>query len=196
MRTHAAASQPSRPSDSGAERAPDEAGELGFDEIYERWFHEVMRWSRAFGGLDSDLEDLVQEVFVVVRRKLNQFDGRNLPGWLYRITQRTVSDYRRRAWFRRLFRPQTYVLEEVVDPALSPLEAAERREAERILASVLSRLSPTRRSAFILFEIEGYSGEEIARLENIPVKTVYTRLHYARKDFFAMLQKQRDTKRR
>lgn len=190
MRTHAAASEdPRAANESSGDAPPSQPFDLGFDAIYERWFHEVMRWSRAFGGLDADLEDLVQEVFLVVRRKLDRFDGRNLPGWLYRITQRTVSDYRRRAWFRRLIQPPAHGLEAVVDPGQGPLESAERRQAERILSAVLSKLSPTRRSAFILFEIEGYSGEEIARLENIPVKTVYTRLHYARKDFFRILRK-------
>lgn len=149
----------------------------------------MSRWTRAFGGLDADLDDLVQEVFIVVRRKLERFDGENLPGWLYRITQRTVSDYRRRAWFRRFWQPPSF--ETLVDPGLSPLEAAERRQAERRLAEVLSQMSTAHRSAFILFEIEGYSGEEIALLENVPVKTVYTRLHYARKDFMSRLEKQR-----
>jgi RNA polymerase sigma-70 factor (ECF subfamily) len=74
-------------------------------------------------------------------------------------------------------------LEEVVDPAPNPERHAERRDAERILVQLLSKLSPVRRTAFILFEIEGYSGDEIAELEGVPVKTVYTRLHYARKDF-------------
>ena len=47
---------------------------------------------------------------------------------------------------------------------------------------VLDRMSPLRRTAFMLFEIEGYSGEEIAELEQIPLATVYTRLHHARRD--------------
>ena len=172
----------------GAERRPPVLlGESAFDAIYSEWFHEVSRWVRAFGGLDADLDDLVQEVFLVVRRKLGSFDGRNLPGWLYRITQRTVSDYRRRAWFRRYFQPRGRVLEEVIDPAPNPEHQAQRRDAERILVNLLGKLTPARRAAFILFEIEGYSGEEIAKLEGVPVKTVYTRLHYARKDFFRLV---------
>jgi len=168
-----------------AEPAP---SPVDFDEIYSRWFHEVSRWVRAFGGLDADLDDLVQEVFLVVRRKLSHFDGKNLPGWLYRIAQRTVSDYRRRAWFRRFFQPERQAFEQVVDPAPSPESNVERRDAERIVVGVLSKMSPTRRTAFILFEIEGYTGDEIAELEGVPVKTVYTRLHYARKDFCRLVE--------
>jgi len=158
---------------------------LDFEEVYEAWFHEVSRWARAFGGLDADLDDLTQEVFLVVRRKLDQFDGRNLPGFLYRIAQKTVSDYRRRAWFRRFWSGRRPPLELVPDGGADPSARVERREAQQLLVKIVSKLSPVRQRAFILYEIEGYTGEEIAELEGVPVNTVYTRLHHARRDFFA-----------
>jgi RNA polymerase sigma-70 factor, ECF subfamily len=158
---------------------------LDFDQVYEEWFHEVSRWARAFGGLDADLDDLTQEVFVVVSRKLDRFDGQNLGGFLYRITQKTVSDYRRRSWFRRYWSGRRPALELVADRGPDPAAGAERREAEQLLKQILARISPVRRSAFILYEIEGYSGEEISELEGVPVGTVYTRLHHARRDFLA-----------
>jgi len=70
---------------------------LDFAAVYARWFHDVSHWARALGGPEADCEDLAQEVFLIVRRKLSDFDGRNLAGWLYRITARTVRDHRRRA---------------------------------------------------------------------------------------------------
>src|SRR5438874_2014245 len=83
---------------------PGARAELGrdarFREIYERWFDDVVGWLYALGAPMSDTEDLAQEIFLVVRRKLNRFDGGNLAGWLYRISQLTVRDHRRRAWFR------------------------------------------------------------------------------------------------
>lgn len=169
---------------------------LTFEEVYSEWFHEVSRWARALGGLSADLDDLTQDVFLVVRRKLDDFDGGNLRGWLYRITQRTVRDYRRGAWFRRILsrkstRPtETSPLPQVLAP--DPSELFERREAEVLLARLLDRMSEKRRVTFILFEIEGYSGEEIAELEGIPVNTVWTRLYHARKDFFSLLGKAQD----
>jgi RNA polymerase sigma-70 factor (ECF subfamily) len=176
-----------------AELIPETSGRggalpLDFDQVYEAWFHEVCRWVRAFGGLDADLDDLAQEVFLVVSRKLDQFDGQNLGGFLYRITQRTVSDYRRRAWFRRFWSGRRPPLELVVDGRPDPSASAERQEAERLLCRIVSQLSPVRRAAFILYEIEGYSGEEIAQLEGVPVGTVYTRLHHARRDFLAAVE--------
>src|SRR4051812_35137356 len=76
---------------------------FAFEKVYEMWFARVCRWLRALGGPQSDVEDLAQEVFVVVRRKLPEFDGENLPAWLYRISARTASDARRRSWFKHLF---------------------------------------------------------------------------------------------
>src|SRR5262245_15554305 len=73
-----------------------------FRDIYERWFGDVVRWIYALGVPSSDSEDLAQEIFLVVRRKLDRFDGGNLAGWLYRIAQLTVRDHRRRAWFKNL----------------------------------------------------------------------------------------------
>lgn len=166
------------------QRAPgtEVEGELAFDVVYSTHFRHVTRWARALGGMDADVDDISQEVFLVVRRKLPQFSGPSLSAWLYGITRRTVSDYRRRAWVRRLL-GGSRVSEDSHEPQLTAADPYERIEAQRILGSVLAKLSPIRRAAFVLFEIEGYSGEEIAELEQIPLATVYTRLHHARRDF-------------
>jgi RNA polymerase sigma-70 factor, ECF subfamily len=162
-----------------------------FEAVYDRWFDDVSRWVRAFGGLDADLDDLVQEVFLIVRRKLPKFDDRNLAGWLYRITQRTVRDYRRRAWFRRALLKRDGDRPETGSSDPDPSQVLERREAERFLVQILAKMSASRRTAFILFEIEGYTGEEIAALEEVPVNTVWTRLHHARRDFYALIDQAR-----
>ena len=159
---------------------------LDFTRVYEAWFEPCLRWLRALGIPDADLEDVGQEVFVVVRRKLDAFDGDKLPAWLYRIATRTASDHRRRAWFRRLWTRGSRVdLDGVPSGVAGPSELYERREAERLLDRVLAKMSEKRRAAFALFEIEGYSGEEIATLLDVPVATVWTRLHHARKEFLA-----------
>lgn len=158
---------------------------LTFEQVYSSSFNDVARWIRALGGLPADVEDLTQEVFLVVRRKLSGFDGRNLRGWLYRIAQRTVRDYRRRAWFRRVFlgggsAPDHY---DTASTDADPSDLFERKEAEGLLRGLLGQMSEVRRTTFILFEIEGYSGEEIAEMQGIPLNTVWTRLHHARKEF-------------
>ncbi len=162
----------------------------GFDQLYRLHFGDVCRWARALGGFSADVEDIAQEVFLVARRKLESFDGRHPRAWLYGITRRTVSDYRRRAWVRRVLHPIESLFQ-LADGEPGPGEHLQRRQAEKALADILDGMSAVRRAAFVLYEIEGYSGEEIAELEGIPVKTVYTRLHHARKDFLAQVARLR-----
>jgi RNA polymerase sigma-70 factor (ECF subfamily) len=166
------------------------AGEaaLDFESVYVAHFHHVARWARALGGLDADVDDLTQDVFLVVRRRLGDYRGPSMKAWLYGITKKTVSDYRRRAWLRRWLGGQTRSLDDSNEArALSAPDRSEHWEARRILSRVLERMTPLRRSAFVLFEIEGYSGEEIAEMEQIPVATAYTRLHHARKDYLRLV---------
>lgn len=161
---------------------------LDFEHIYVEHFHHVCRWARALGGLDADLDDLAQEVFLVVRRRLGDYRGPSLRAWLYGITRKTVSDYRRRAWLKRLLAGVTRSLETTPELHDEPAaDAYEMADAERVMTQVLRRMSPVRRAAFVLFEIEGYTGQEIAELEQIPVATAYTRLHHARKDFLRLV---------
>lgn len=67
------------------------------------------------------------------------------------------------------------------------MEALEARERRDVLDGILGRMSDKRRATFVLFEVEGYSGDEIAQIQSLPVKTVWTRLHHARKDFLRMV---------
>jgi RNA polymerase sigma-70 factor (ECF subfamily) len=165
--------------------APDD-----FGAIYDVWFEDVSRWVRALGAQDADRDDIVQEVFMVVRRRLRAFDGTNVAGWLYRITRRQVRDFRRRSWVKHIFTNRRVENpDELPDDVKSPAAAAEQGENRRILQTILDRIPESRRSAFVLFEIEGLSGEEIARVQGIPVNTVWTRLHVARKEFLALAAK-------
>ncbi len=74
-----------------------------FRTLYDAWFADVARWVRALGAPASDQDDLVQEVFVVVHRRLLDFDGENIAGWLYRIAAHQVRDHRRLRWIRHIF---------------------------------------------------------------------------------------------
>lgn len=181
----------------GDEDRADSSTRLELRVVYDEWLAEVLRWARALGAAESDLDDVAQEVFVVVQRKLAAFDGRNLPGWLYCITARTVSDHRRRAWFRNLFRSRAEApVDDLPGTSRSADDALAGQEDRALVWRLVDRLSPKRRAAFVLFEIEGYSGEEIARLQGIPVATVWTRLHHARRDFLAMVERLQQEEKR
>ena len=164
-----------------------------FQEIYEGWFDEVVRWLYALGAPAADREDLAQEIFLVVRRNLRQFDGGNLAGWLYRIAQLTVRDHLRRSWFKNLvLRRQEIDLSKMPHAAASPARNYEEAEARRQFQRMTAKMSEKLRTTFVLFEVEGYSGEEIARIQDIPLGTVWTRLHKARKEFWKLVREQHE----
>lgn len=159
--------------------AGDHPRELGAEEVYELHADFVWRTLQHLGVRDADLEDLGQEVFVTVHRRLFSFDGRSkLTTWLFGICLNLVQRHRRRAYFRL---EQSHAEPpERVDPH-TPEDRYAGEEARVRLERLLDNLSPERRATFLLFEIEGVSCEEIAELTAVPVGTVYSRLHLARK---------------
>ena len=148
----------------------------------------MARWIRALGGPSADQDDLIQEVFVVVYRRLHDFDGRNLAGWLYRITAHQVRDYRRLVWIKYIFRRSVALSSEVPSARPTPIMMLETRERERNLERLLAKLSDPLRAAFVLFEIEGYTAEEISEMQSVPTNTVRARIHRARKKMTALLE--------
>jgi RNA polymerase sigma-70 factor (ECF subfamily) len=106
--------------------------------------------------------------------------------WLYGITLNVVRRARRRARIKRLFeRNESAEREE----AVATLDRAEVSEAHRLAYAVLEKLSQKHREVFVLSEFEGLSCEEIARIADCKVETVWSRLHYARKEFAERLRK-------
>ena len=161
---------------------------LSFDAVYHGYFRQVVGWMRAMNVPAGDMEDAAQEVFLVVRRKLSRFDGDNLAGWLFRIADLTARNYRRLAWFKHLFTRASS--EDPCDAwplSGTPALTLEQKEDQHALAHMLERMSAKRRETLILFEVEGYSGQEIAALQGVPIKTVWTRLHHARRDLLAQV---------
>src|SRR5207253_9670171 len=135
------------------------------------------RWLRAMGGPEDELEDMAQEVFLVVRQRLVDFDGANMRGWLYRIARNVARNYRRRHFFRQLFsRRYASSMTRPTGARDCPGRQLDESEARRIAAAALGRIGEKKRVAFVLYELEGYSSEEIARLEGVPEATVRTRL--------------------
>ncbi len=156
--------------------------ELTFQAVYDRWFLDVSRWVRALGAREADRDDLVQDIFLVVHRRLSDFDGQNVAGWLYQIARRKVRDHRRLLWVKQLFGNSSVSL---VDGTLiterSPLQELETKQKRELLTELLDKLNADQCAAFTLFEIEGNSGEEIAAIQGVPINTVWARIHKARK---------------
>jgi RNA polymerase sigma-70 factor (ECF subfamily) len=169
---------------------------LDLRRLYEEQADFVRRTVIRLGGPRTDVDDLVQDVFIVALRKGSTFEGRSAPRtWLYGIAIKVVGAARRRARIRELFGLRSAVMDSV--ERRTPEDLFERREASRTVYEVLDRIAEKKRTVFILFELEGLSGEEIALVVGCPLKTVWTRLHHARREFVGLLEKrQRDEARR
>jgi len=172
------------------------APSLEFRVIYERWFSEVSRWIRAMGGPEAEREDLVQDVFLVVHRRLRDFDGQNVAGWLYQIARHRVRDFRRLLWVRHLLLGGVPLSESLSKGGASPADSLETNEKRVLLERLLGKLNESERAAVVLFEIDGYSGEEIAEIQGVPVNTVWARIHKARKKLKASLAKHESKEQR
>lgn len=162
-----------------------------FEEIYQRWSPVVARWVAALGGTRADVEDLTQDTFVIVGRRLDAFDGQNLPAWLYCITRSVVRDHRRRAWFKHL-RVGLGTDADRIASSSTPALHLEHKQCRQRLWHLLGRMSAAKREAIILFEIEGHSGQEVASLLNVSINTVWTRLHHARIELNDLVREERE----
>lgn len=143
---------------------------------------------QRLGAPESALDDLFQEVFVVVHRQIAGFEGRSkLTTWLFAICTRVVTAHRRRAHVRK------EVAE--LDPQTphdhpSPEQQVADEELRAQLQRILGAMDPTRRATLVMFELEGLSCEEIAEMTEVPLGTVYSRLHHARKEFVSCMGKE------
>jgi RNA polymerase sigma-70 factor, ECF subfamily len=169
-----------------------------FDQVYAETFPSVWRTARRLGVVESAVDDVVQEVFVTVYRRLDQFEGRcALKTWVFGILMRVVNNYRRTRRRKGAAHATSSVVGDpdvVVDVGADPLELASRSEAGRILHQLLEKLDESKAAVFVLAEIEGMSVPEIAEATDTNVNTVYSRLRAARKEFERAL-KQRALRR-
>jgi RNA polymerase sigma-70 factor, ECF subfamily len=161
-----------------------------FESAYRAHAKTVARWAARLLGPGGDCEDVVQDVFLVVRRKLPQFRGEaELTTWLNEITVRVVQDWRkRRRWWSwvtgRGHSPSRGQLRLEITPQAEmpqdPQALLEAREHAQLLYRILDELGEVYRTTFILFELEGLSGERIAEITGTRVGTVWVRLSRAR----------------
>lgn len=156
---------------------------LDADALYRAHAEFVARFLLRLGAVGQDVPDLIQEVFLVAHRRGGFTLGRAKPTtWLAEISFRVLSD-RRKKTRRKLEDADTDSVTVAPSRRGSPGETAEQRQALARVQQALDTLTPEKRAVFVLFELEGESCDAIANGLGIPVGTVYSRLHSARKDF-------------
>jgi RNA polymerase sigma-70 factor (ECF subfamily) len=134
------------------------------------------------------IDDAVQDVFIVVHRRLPDFDGRApLRAWIAGIAQRVAVRYARTE-LRAHRRAEVYLPPGGRRP---PDEELEAQRAVTLVDALLARLSADQREVFVLADVEGFSAPEIAATLGIKLGTVYSRLHTARERFASELERWR-----
>jgi RNA polymerase sigma-70 factor (ECF subfamily) len=165
-----------------------------FDSVYADHVDFVWRSVRRLGVPEARADDAVQDVFVVVYRRLSDFEGRSaIRTWLFGVARRVSSDYRRRA--QKQTRDESLALDPTQPPA-SPLDNAVASQATRSLYELLDTLSDDQRQVFVLAELEEMSAPQIAEATGAKLNTVYSRLRLARAAFNQAVERMAARQRR
>ena len=157
-----------------------------FDEVYAQHAPFVWRILRTFGVAEAQIEDAVQDVFVVVHRRLREWQGRaQVTTWLFAIARRVASSYRRRGG--------AHPTEELVDEHEAEADtfaAMSRAQAAATVVNILQQLDEDKRAVFALVELEQLTVPEVARMLDINLNTAYSRLRLARAAFELAVREQ------
>jgi RNA polymerase sigma-70 factor (ECF subfamily) len=156
---------------------------MNFRGIYDEHFPFVWRSLRRLGVRESDLPDAVQDVFLVVHRRLPEFEGRSkMSTWIFGICFRIASDRRKAGRLVKLADSDDQLFD-TPDERVDIAAETERRQGLEKLEALLDEMPLEQRAVFTLFELECMTGEDIAQTLEIPLGTVYSRLRLARDTF-------------
>jgi RNA polymerase sigma-70 factor (ECF subfamily) len=153
---------------------------LDFRQVFEGYGRYVWRVLRRMGVPESDVPDVAQEVFMILRRKMDRVRSQSaLRGFIYGIAVREASSHRRSARVRH-----EKVTPVLPDPRIDARqeEDVQRAQAIALLKSALGRLDADKRAVFVLYELEELEMHEVAEAVGCPIQTAYSRLHAARAD--------------
>jgi len=170
------------------ERPRTPPSEPWFRELYERHFDFVWRTLRHLGVREADLADACQEVFLTVHRLYPRFDARaKVTTWIFQICFNKARERRRSAHARREVLGDA-ALDQARAPS-DPFSQLERQDKLALFEAGLEAMDLEQRAAFILFEIEGMNGPEVAEALAVPLGTAYSRLRLARQAFQSSVQR-------
>jgi RNA polymerase sigma-70 factor (ECF subfamily) len=152
--------------------------ELELGAIFAAYAERVGGWAARLAGPSLDPEELIREVFLIVRKQLKHFRGdARLSTWLYRITLNVVRDRRRREKRRWRFAGEPRAEHHTA------YDSTLERERTEAVYHALDSLRERDRTLLILFEIEGLPGEQIARLLEVRLDTLLAQLQRAHERF-------------
>ncbi len=169
-----------------------------FQEVYDEHFAFCWRMARRLGVPDASVDDVVQDVFLVLHRRLGEYDGRaSMRTWLFGILSHVIRDFRRR--YRRKDAkhvppaPDSGTDAAATSPAPTPAALAERSEKVALLKRLLDELEDGKREILVLAYLEQMTVPEIAELLGVNLNTTYSRLRAARQAFDQLHERARGT---
>jgi len=156
--------------------------------LFERHEPLLRRYFGRLGVAPGDVDDVIQAVFLEIMRAAERYDSQySVKSWICGIAT-IMARRHHRSLARWAARMASWAGVETKDEIATPYEIVEHDQAARILKRALAGLSEKKREVFVLVTLEGFSGEEAARALGVPLKTVWTRLHYARRELRAALE--------
>lgn len=159
-------------------------------QAYREYAQRVAHWAHNLGGSAIDVEDVVQEVFLVVSRRLPGYrPSGSFTSWLFEIVRKVAANHRRRHGRHLVRRDGDSSLESMPSPEPDPAAALERRLMVALFYRALDQLSEKYRTVFVLYEIEDLSTQAIAELCRLNLSTVKVQLVRARARFLHAYQK-------
>jgi RNA polymerase sigma-70 factor (ECF subfamily) len=167
-----------------------------FEEFYQRYHRRVYTLCLRMMRNQTEAEDLTQEIFLHVYRKISSFRGEStMMTWLHRVTVNQVLMYLRKSGVRREKTTEDGIVPEpkvTSAPAPSQMMALDRLALDKAIA----RLPPGYRAVFVLHDVEGYEHAEIARMLGGCIGTSKSQLHKARKKLRDLLKDEFQTPER
>lgn len=156
---------------------------IDFDTLYDQTAELAFRVLGGMGVRADELDDALQDVFVVAHRRLPEFRGDSKPStWVSGIAVRVAHDYRRRH-SRKPSEPLEPHAQGLVAPGELPDTSLIRAQALDSVQTFLEQLPAPQREVFVLAELEQQSAPEIALSLQVPLNTIYSRLRLARAHF-------------
>lgn len=168
-----------------------------FESLYRNYFGFVWATARRLGASPEGVDDLVQEIFIVIHRRLHTLERPEaLRSWIYSIVRRVMNDHRRSLSVRSAAVPTLAAQAEYQAAPKTPFDATEHNDKVATLRSILEELDESKRELFMMAELDQLTVVEIASIIEVNVDTAYSRVRAARRAFEEILARRKAAEKR
>lgn len=153
---------------------------VAFSDLVAALHPSVYRWALTFARDPDEADEITQETFVLVHRKLGQYRGDSaVEGWVYLITRRVALQRHRRKRRRELLSAKSFQLDDSVYNT-DPGARVDRERMAEFIRHFFTKLPPRQREVFDLVDLQGHDPSEVAEMIGVRSGTVRANLFKAR----------------